>query len=197
MITTPLSILIAEDEILTRVDIKAILEKAGYVVCGECANGGDAVEMAKSTSPDLAILDIMMPKLDGLEVAKILHDMNIPVIMLTAYSQPSFISRAECVNVCGYLVKPTSENTLLATVRIAYARWKDTQSIKLELAATKDQLANQKTIAHARVIIKDQLGISEQEAHRQLLRQAMQERLTLVELAKRIVASQKQQKILG
>ncbi|HWR07794.1 ANTAR domain-containing response regulator [Sporomusa sp.] len=188
---TPLSILIAEDEALTRVDIKVMLENAGYVVCGECANGREAVEIAKHTSPDLAILDIMMPKLDGLEVAKIFYDMNIPVIMLTAYSQAGFISRAECVNVCGYLVKPTSENGLLAMIRIAYARWKDTQKIKQELAETKDQLVNQQTIAHARVILKDRLDISEQEAHRQLLRQAMRERLTVVELAKRIIAHQK------
>ena len=185
---TPLSILIAEDEAMTRVDVKVMLENAGYVVCGECANGRDAVELANRTSPDLAILDIMMPKLDGLEVAKIFYDMNIPVIMLTAYSQTGFISRAECVNVCGYLVKPTSENGLLAMVRIAYARWKDTQKIKQELAETKTQLANQQTIAHARVILKDRLGISEQEAHRQLLRQAMRERLTVVELAKRMIA---------
>lgn len=186
----PLSILIAEDEALTRIDIRSMLERAGHVVCGECSNGRDAVEIAKRTSPDLAILDIRMPKLDGLEVAKIFSQMNIPVIMLTAYSQASFISRAECVNVCGYLVKPTSENGLLAMIRIAYARWKDTQNIKQKLADTKNQLASQKVIAHARVILKDRLGISEQEAHRRLLRQAMEERLAVVELAKRIVASQ-------
>lgn len=188
----PLSVLIAEDEALTRVDVKAMLENAGYVVCGECSNGREAVEVAQRTSPDLAILDIMMPKLDGLEVAKIFQSMNIPVIILTAYSQPSFISRAECVHACGYLVKPTSESGLLAMVRITYARWKDTQNIKQELADTKDQLANQKVIAHARIIMKDQLGISEQEAHRDLLRQAMQERVTVIDLAKRIIANQKQ-----
>ncbi|SDF08258.1 putative transcriptional regulatory protein pdtaR [Sporomusa acidovorans DSM 3132] len=193
----PLSILIAEDEVLTRVDIKAMLEKAGYVVCGECSDGRDAVNTAKRTSPDLAILDIMMPKLDGLEVAKIFQNMNIPVIMLTAYSQPSFISRAECVHACGYLIKPTSENGLLAMVRIAYARWKDTQNIKQELAETKNQLANQQTIAHARVILKDKLGVSEQEAHRQLLRQAMQKRVTLVEVAKQIISSHKAAKVLN
>jgi two-component system, response regulator PdtaR len=188
----PLSVLIAEDEALTRVDVKAMLENAGYVVCGECSNGREAVEVAQRTSPDLAILDIMMPKLDGLEVAKIFQSMNIPVIILTAYSQPSFISRAECVHAGGYLVKPTSESGLLAMVRITYARWKDTQNIKQELADTKDQLANQKVIAHARIIMKDQLGISEQEAHRDLLRQAMQERVTVIDLAKRIIANQKQ-----
>ena len=135
-----LSILIAEDEALTRSDIKGMLERAGHVVCGECSNGRKAVELARQLSPDLAVLDIMMPELDGIETAKILHGLNIPTIMVTAYSQPNIMNRAENVHVGGYLVKPVSEQSLQATVRIAYARWRDMQHVRHELAETKIQL---------------------------------------------------------
>lgn len=182
-----LSILIAEDEVLTRVDIKEILEKGGHFVCGECGNGLQAIELAKQTMPDLVILDIMMPQLDGIETAKILHTLKIPVVMVTAYSQPSMINRAENVSVYGYLVKPVSEQNLLATVRIAYARWQDMRHLCHELNEAKEQFEKQKIIARARGILQDRLNITEQEAHKQLLREAMQRRLPLVQWAKRVI----------
>lgn len=185
----PLSILIAEDEILTRKDVKAMLELAGHTVCGECSNGLTAVEMAKTKSPDLAILDIKMPGLDGIEAARILHGLNIPVILVTAYAQPQFIKRAEKVYVCGYLVKPVSEHNLLATVRIAYARWQDMQRMNSELLETKDQLQQMKIIARAKAILMDREQLSAQEAHQRLTREAMQRRQTLGEAARRIIGS--------
>ncbi len=187
-----LSILIAEDEVLTRVDIKEILEKGGHFVCGECGNGLKAIELAKQTMPDLVVLDIMMPQLDGIEAAKILHTLNIPVVMLTAYSQPGMINRAENVYVYGYLVKPVSEQNLLATVRIAYARWQDMKHVSGELAEAKEQFEKQKIIARARAILRDDRNLSEQEAHKQLLKEAMQRRLPLVEWARQIIGGGKQ-----
>jgi response regulator NasT len=186
-----LSILIADDEALIRVDIKGMLERAGHRVCAECCNGIKAVELAKQQSPDLAILDMKMPGLDGLETAKILHTLNIPAVMVTAYSQPQFISRAENVYVCGYLVKPIFEQNLAATVRIAYARWNDMQHMRQELAATKDRLEQQKWIAHAKAVLVDHGNISAIEAHQRLVRESMRRQLPLVEMAKLVISNGK------
>ena len=184
-----LAILVAEDETLTRLDIRGMLERAGHVICGECGNGRKAVELARQLSPDLALLDIMMPELDGIETAKILHGMNIPAVMLTAYSQPHIINRAENVHVCGYLVKPVSEQNLHATLRIAHARWREMQHVRRELAETREQLEQQKVIARAKTILVGKSRLSEQAAHQQMIREAMDLRIPLVELARRLIAT--------
>ena len=182
-----LSILIAEDEVLERLDLKEMLEEAGYTICGQASNGNQAVELAASLEPDLAILDVKMPGLDGFEVAQMLHLKNIPVLFLTAYSQVNFVKRAEKVNVYGYLVKPITERDLLPAVEIAYARWKEMQSVRAKLLRTENELKAQKLIAHAKSIIVLQRGISENDAHQLLLRMAMSSRLTLPEMASRII----------
>ena len=184
-----LAILVAEDETLTRLDIRGMRERAGHVICGECGNGRKAVELARQLSPDLALLDIMMPELDGIETAKILHGMNIPAVMLTAYSQPHIINRAENVHVCGYLVKPVSEQNLHATLRIAHARWREMQHVRRELAETREQLEQQKVIARAKTILVGKNHLSEQAAHQQMIREAMDLRIPLVELARRLIAT--------
>ncbi len=188
----PLSILIAEDEALTRSDIKGMLERAGHVVCGECNNGKTAVALARQLSPDLAVLDIMMPELDGIETAKILYGLNIPSIMVTAYSQPNIMNRAENVHVCGYLVKPVSEQNLSATIRIAHARWREMQHVRRELAETRVQLEQQKLIARAKTIIVGRDHLSEQAAHQQMIREAMTLRIPLADLSKRIIDESRQ-----
>lgn len=182
-----LSILIADDEALIRLDIKEMLQGAGHIVCGEANNGLKAVELAKSLAPDLAILDVMMPGLDGLEVAKILHSMNIPVLLLTAYSQSKFINRAEKVSVYGYLVKPITEQDLLPAIQIAYARWREMQDVRSKLETTQQELQSQKLISRAKAILATREGISEYEAHQLLIHQAMNLRITVVKLAAQIV----------
>lgn len=182
-----LSILIADDEVLTRLDLREMLESAGHLVCGEAKNGLEAVELAERTHPDLAILDILMPGLDGLEVAKIFHSKNIPVILLTAYSQRNFVSRADKVHVFSYLVKPITEQHLLPAIQIAYARWKELQSVQNELVKTQQQLKNQKLIAYAKSLLAAQNGITEYDAHRLLLHKAMCSQISLVEMASRII----------
>ena len=182
-----LSILIADDEALIRLDIKEMLQGAGHIVCGEASNGLEAVELAKTLSPDLAILDVMMPGIDGIEVAKILHSMNIPVLLLTAYSQPKFINRAEKVSVYGYLVKPITERDLLPAIQIAYARWREMQGVRAKLENTQLELQSQKLIDRARAILASREGISTYEAHQLLIHQAMDLRITVVKLAAQIV----------
>jgi response regulator NasT len=147
--------------------------------------------LAKQLQPDLVILDVKMPGLDGLEVAKIMQTMNIPVILLTAYSQPNFISRAEKVAVYGYLVKPITERDLLPAVQIAYARWKEMQSMQQELKDTQNKLKGQKIIAHARAILAKKCNISEYDAHHKLVQEAMSLRMTLAERAAQIVKEEK------
>lgn len=182
-----LDILIADDEALIRVDIKKMLESAGHRVCVECSNGMKAVDLAKQHMPDLAILDIKMPELDGLEAAQILHTFNIPAVIVTAYSQPHFISRAENVYVCGYLVKPILKQNLLATVRIAYARWDDMQHIRKELEKTKDRLEQQKIIARAQAVLVDYENIPAIKAYQRLAQESMRRRITLFDLAQDVI----------
>lgn len=182
-----LSILIADDEALTRLDIKEMLQGAGHIVCGEANNGAKAVELAKSLAPDLAILDVMMPGIDGLDTAKILHSMNIPVILLTAYSQTKFINRAEKVSVYGYLVKPITERDLLPAIQIAFARWREMQGVRLKLENIQLELQSQKLIARARAILASLNGINDYEAHQLLIHKAMDLRITVVKLATQIV----------
>jgi AmiR/NasT family two-component response regulator len=183
----PLSILIADDEELTLMDMREMLQDEGYIVCGEANSGKEAIELAKKLSPDLAILDVNMPEPDGIEVAKMLHSMNIPVLLLTAYSQPNYINRAEKVHVYGYVVKPFTERELLPAIKIAYARWKEMQQVRQELMETKTQLENQKIISRARNIIAAQQNITVQEAHQTLIQEAMRLRITLAEKARRVI----------
>lgn len=182
-----LSILIADDEALIRLDLKEMLQGAGHIVCAEANNGLKAVELAKTYAPDLAILDVMMPGLDGLEAAKILHSMNIPVLLLTAYSQSKFINRAEKVSVYGYLVKPITERDLLPAIQIAYARWREMQDVRSKLKTTQQELHSQKLISRAKAILAIREGISEYEAHQLLIHQAMDMRITVVKLAAQII----------
>lgn len=182
-----LSILLAEDQALIRMDLKEMLEAAGHYVCANTNNGLKAVELAKQLSPDLTILDIKMPGLDGLEAAHVMHSLNIPVIILTAYSQPNFINRAEKVHVYNYLVKPIAEKDLLPAVQIAYSRWKAMQDVQEKLEHAKNSLESQKKIALARSLLAKEMRISEYEAHDHLVKTAMNSRQTLAEVAQEVI----------
>jgi len=182
-----LSILLVEDEVLIRADMREILENAGHKVCAECGNGEQAMNFVKKNIPELVIMDIMMPGIDGLEAAKFMHSLNIPVVMVTAHSQSKMIQRAENVHVYGYVVKPVAEKNLIATVQIAYARWKDMYDAHQELDKTKENLENQKIIGKARAIIQDRLGVSAKQAHKRILQEAMQRQTTPAEIAKMVI----------
>ena len=118
-----MKILIAEDETIIRLDLRELLERAGFEVCGEAKDGEEAIELARSEEPDLAVLDVKMPKLDGIEAARrILEERPIPIVMLTAYGQEELVSRAVEAGVFGYLVKPFREQDLLPAIAAARAR---------------------------------------------------------------------------
>jgi response regulator NasT len=119
-------VLVAEDETIIRLDICALLERVGFQVCGAAREGAEAIELARSTRPDLALLDVTMPKLDGIEAARqILEERPIPIVMLTAYGQDEVVARAVSAGVFGYVVKPFREQDLLATIQTALARHAD------------------------------------------------------------------------
>ena len=126
----PLRILIAEDETIIRLDLRSLLETAGFEVCAEARDGQEAVELARSTAPDLAVLDVKMPRLDGVEAARrILADRFVPIVMLTAYGYGELISRAVDAGVVGFVVKPFKENVLIEALNEALQRAPDPASL--------------------------------------------------------------------
>ena len=164
-------ILIAEDETLIRLDLRQLLEGAGFDVCAEARDGEEAVELARREEPDLAVLDVKMPMLDGIEAARrILDERPIPIVMLTAYGQDELVSRAVEAGVFGYLVKPFREQDLLPAIRAARARYDELLALREEAESLADALAARKTIERAKGLLMEKEGLSEQDAFARLRR---------------------------
>lgn len=190
-----LSVLLADDEVLTRIDIREYLTKEGHIVCAETGNGLEALELAKITSPNIALLDIKMPGLDGIEVSIQLKAMGIPTVLMTAYSQQGFVNRAEKVGVYGYLNKPIREIDIIPAIKIAYSRFHDMQRLSKEIDAYKTKLENQKRVEIAKGIYAKENSLSEYEAHKAILTISMNQRKALIsvcdEIIKKNIANQK------
>ena len=162
-------ILIAEDETIIRLDLRALLESAGFEVCAEAKDGIEAVELAHSAEPDLAVLDVKMPRLDGIEAARrILDERPIPIVMLTAYGQEELVSRAVEAGVFGYLVKPFREQDLLPAIRTARARHEELTALREQADSLAEALASRKTIERAKGLLMEREGLTEQEAFARL-----------------------------
>ena len=162
-------ILIAEDETIIRLDLRDLLERAGFDVCAEAKDGVEAVELARSEQPDIAVLDVKMPKLDGIEAARrILDERPIPIVMLTAYGQDELVSRAVEAGVFGYLVKPFREQDLLPAIAAARARHEELQALRAEAESLADALAARKVIERATGLLRDKDQLSEEEAFARL-----------------------------
>ncbi len=164
-----LRILIAEDESIIRLDLRELLERAGFDVCAEARDGVEAVELARSEQPDLAILDVKMPRLDGIEAArKILDEHPIAIVMLTAYGQDELVSRAVEAGVFGYLVKPFREQDLLPAIRAARARHEELAALRDEAESLAEALAARKAIERAKGLLMEKEGLTEDEAFSRL-----------------------------
>jgi AmiR/NasT family two-component response regulator len=164
-------ILIAEDETIIRLDLRKLLEEAGHEVCAEARDGAEAVELVEEHDPDLAILDVKMPRLDGIEAAKrILEERPIPIVMLTAYGQDELVARAVEAGVFGYLVKPFRETDLLPAIATARARHEELTALREEADSLADALAARKAIERAKGILMEKDGLGEQEAFERLRR---------------------------
>jgi two-component system, response regulator PdtaR len=164
-------ILLAEDETIIRLDLRGIIERAGFEVCAEAKDGEEAVELARSQQPDLAILDVKMPRLDGIEAARrIIDERPIPIVMLTAYSQDDLVARAVEAGVFGYLVKPFREADLLPAIHAASARHDELATLREEADSLAEALATRKLVERAKGLLMDKEGLTEQEAFARLRR---------------------------
>ena len=164
-------ILVAEDETIIRLDLREILERAGFEVCAEARDGEEAVQLAASERPDLAILDVKMPRLDGIEAARrILEGRPIPIVMLTAYGQDELVSRAVEAGVFGYLVKPFRESDLLPAIQAARARHDELQALREEAESLAEALATRKIVERAKGLLMARERLSEEDAFARLRR---------------------------
>ena len=187
----PLRILIADDESIIRLDLKKILESMGHKVVAEASDGKSAVEQARRGELDLAILDIKMPEMDGLDAAKILTQEKIcPVLLLTAYSQQDLIDRAKEAGVFGYLVKPFKEADLLPAIEIAISRYKEMMALEQELGSVQEALESRKLVDRAKGILMDKRGMRETEAFRWIQLQSMNTRKSMREIAEAVILTQ-------
>src|SRR6266852_2833066 len=162
-------VLIAEDETIIRLDLRALLERAEFEVCAEARNGVEAVELAREHRPDVAIMDVKMPVLDGIEAARrILDERPIPIVILTAYGQEELVSRAVEAGVFGYLVKPFRETDLLPAIQTARARHEELAALREETASLTEALAARKVIERAKGLLMEKENLTEQEAFARL-----------------------------
>jgi response regulator NasT len=182
-------VLIAEDEALIRLDLKEMLEEEGYEVVAEVGDGQQAVDRAAELRPDLVILDIQMPVLDGLAAAeRIAGDRIAPVIVLTAFSQRDLVERARDAGAMAYLVKPFNKNDLVPAIEVARARFAEMSALDAEVRSLEDRLEARKSIEKAKGKLMTDQGMTEAEAFRHIQRTAMNERTSMKALADRILA---------
>ncbi|MGY1752743.1 ANTAR domain-containing response regulator [Blastococcus sp. SYSU D01042] len=189
MTSAPTRVLIAEDEALIRLDLKEMLEEEGYVVVAEVGDGQQAVERARELSPDLVILDIQMPVLDGLSAAEQIASARIaPVIVLTAFSQRELVERARDAGAMAYLVKPFSKNDLVPAIEVARGRFAEMAALDGEVRTLEERLAARQVIEKAKGRLMAERGVDEGSAFRWLQRTAMNERTSMKALAERVLA---------
>ncbi len=183
-----LRIVIADDEPIIRLDLKNMLESVGYEVVAEAGDGAKAVEAARTLRPDVLVLDIKMPNMDGIDAAKIIAEEKIaPVVLLTAYSQVDLVSRAKEAGVFSYLVKPFKEADLLPAIEIALSRWDEFLELEKQARDLEDKLETRKAVDRAKGILMDQYGLKEQEAFRRIQVQSMNTRKSMREIAEAII----------
>ncbi len=191
----PKRVVIAEDEAIIRLDLKEILESEGYEVVGETGRGDDAVELVASTHPDLAILDVKMPGLDGIEAARrITSEYKIASLILTAFSQRNLIEDARDAGVAAYLVKPFQRSELIPAIEVAIARFEEHRAIEEEharlsdeVASLEDKLETRRLVDRAKGVLMDKHGMGEAEAFSFIQKTAMDRRSRMADVAKEII----------
>ena len=188
--TVRMRILVAEDETIIRLDLRDLLQRAGFEVYAEAKDGEEAVALARSEEPDLAIMDVKMPRLDGIEAARrILDERPIPIVMLTAYGQEELVARAVEAGVFGYLVKPFREQDLLPAIAAARARHEELQELREEAESLAEALAARKVIERAKGLLMEKEKLSEQEAFARLRRASQASQRPLKVIAEAVVAT--------
>ncbi|MBU3692124.1 MAG: response regulator [Candidatus Nanopelagicaceae bacterium] len=179
-------ILVAEDETLIRMDLVEMLTEAGYEVVAQASNGQEAIELSNLHKPDLAILDVKMPVLDGISAAEKIISIS-PVLMLTAFSQKDLVDRARDAGAMAYVVKPFTINDLLPAIEISISRHRQMKSLESEVADLHDRLETRKIIDRAKGILMQALKLSEPEAFSWIQKAAMDRRITMKEVAEAVI----------
>lgn len=180
--------LLAEDEALIRLDLKEMLEEEGFVVCGEAGDGATAVRLATELRPDLVVLDVKMPVLDGISAAEQIVTARIaPVVILTAFSQRDLVERAREAGAMAYLVKPFQAKDLLPTIEMAVSRFAELVALEREVVDLSSRLEARKTIDRAKGVLQSQHGLSEPDAFRWVQRQSMDQRRSMRSVAQDVL----------
>lgn len=182
------TVVIAEDETLIRMDLAEMLTEEGYVVVGEAGDGARAIELADELRPDLVILDVKMPVLDGISAAEAIAGKRIaPVVILTAFSQRDLVERARDAGAMAYLVKPFSKTDLVPAIEMAVSRFAELSLLEAEVADLSERLETRKAVDRAKGILQQQLSLSEPEAFRWIQKTAMDLRLSMRQVAEGVV----------
>jgi AmiR/NasT family two-component response regulator len=181
-------VIIADDESIIRLDLRKTLEAGGHTVVGEAGDGETALNLARTLKPDIAILDIKMPVMDGLDAAKAITEEGIaPVVLLTAYSEPELVARAREAGVFGYLVKPFQEADLHPAMEVACARFEQMKALQEQVHDLEDRLETRKAVERAKGILMEKYGLTETEAFRRIQTQSMNTRKSMREIAEAII----------
>jgi two-component system, response regulator PdtaR len=184
----PLRIVIADDEPIIRMDLRRTLENMGHIVAGEAGDGRQAIEVTRELKPDVVILDVKMPQMDGIDAAKVISTEGVaPVLLLTAYSDRELVERAKDAGVFAYLIKPFKEADLMPAIEIAIARFEEMLEIEKEVADLENKLETRKAVDRAKGILMDLYGLKEQDAFRRIQVQSMNTRKSMREIAEAII----------
>ncbi len=184
-------VVIAADEAIIRLDLRETLEEEGYEVVGETGRGDEAVRLVRELRPDLAILDIKMPGMDGLEVAaEITSERLCGVLILTAFSQRDFVEQARDAGALAYLVKPFQKSELLPAMELAIGRFRELAALSAEVQSLEEQLEARKAVDRAKGILMDQYGLTEAAAFSFVQKRAMSERTKMRDIADRVITGQ-------
>lgn len=188
-------VVIADDDPIIRMDLREMLTDMNYQVVGEAADGRNVLGLARDLRPELVIMDIRMPEMDGIEAAKLLTQESIaPVLLLTAYSEPELVQRATQAGVVGYLVKPFREAQLGPAIEVTLGRFREFQHVQKELGDLKEALEARKIIDRAKGFLMDRFGLSEADAFRRIQKRSMDTRKTMREVAEAILLASEMEK---
>ncbi len=181
-------VVVAEDEALIRMDIVEVLREAGYDVVGEASDGEKAIELTRELKPDLVVMDITMPKMDGLSAAELIgRERLAPVVMLTAFAQPEFVARANEAGAIAYVVKPFTPERLLPQLEIALSRYQEQAQLEAEYADALERLETRKLLDRAKGLLQSKMKLSEPESFRWIQKASMDRRLTMGEVAQAVI----------
>jgi len=180
-------VVVVEDESLIRMDVVATLQEAGYEVVGEGADGEEAIKLATELEPDLVVMDIKMPKLDGISAAEKIAELKIPVVLLTAFSQSDLVARAAEAGAMAYVTKPFKPSDLLPAIQIALSRHEELVSLEAEISDLNDRLETRKLMDRAKGLLQSKMKLSEPESFRWIQKASMDRRLTMAQVAKAVL----------